>query len=382
MKLGVSFFSGLIILLLSLSFSNLNPPNNNLEGYRHFTGTLDTNMKITFDLFSQNGKISGYYYYGFPVPGDESFFQYGKTMAVEGEIIGDRFEIREKINPQSRFIGHFTDEVGMKGKWLRQTYQEEVKFEMKENYSEGSIPLKIKHFQDHQYVVQNNVTHKNMPKADIDISLLIPVSHDKSFNDTINFYITGFVLDTFMVANSYDWLMNEMANSYFGSYQTTTEGIPNIELLSSFNWEKKYTSEVLYNDHHLLSMRLEKYAYTGGAHGVGIQQNFVFDLKNQQRLQLQNIFYEGYKPRLNALIDKKLRKLNDIRSDENLEKAGFLIEKIGFTNNFFINNDGIVFYYNVYEIAPYATGPVEIMIPFYEIRGLLKKTGPVQWVNL
>jgi len=381
MRLVLIYFSFVISLIISFNSSTFQPQTRVNDGYKHYSGTLDTNMLITFDLLSQNGTITGYYYYGFPVPGDEGFFQYGKTMAVVGNIEGERFEIREKINPQSRFIGIFHDNGNMTGKWMRQTYQQEVKFELEENYNHGSIKLKSMHHYDYHYVEQNNITNKNMPKAEIDISFLVPENKNNQVADTINFYISQFASDTTIPFTTYDKLMKEMANSFFNSYQTTTEGIPNIELLSSFNWQKKYTSEVLYNDNYLLSLRLEKYAYTGGAHGVGIQNNLVFDLKKNQRILLNDLFYEGFEPRLNALIDKKLRKLNDLNSDENLQKAGFLIEEIGFTNNFFLNNDGIVFYYNVYEIAPYASGPLEIAVPYYELRGILKDQGPISWIQ-
>ena len=36
------------------------------------------------------------------------------------------------------------------------------------------------------------------------------------------------------------------------------------------------------------------------------------------------------------------------------------------TENFYLSEKGITFYYNIYEIAPYVMGPVEITLP-YEI---------------
>ncbi len=383
MRTGMlSLFVG-ILVIISLSSSNLNNIKPGFEGYKHFTGTLDTNMRITFDLFSQNGTIEGYYYYGFPVPGEESYFQFGKTMAVEGIIEGEKFRIHEKINPESRFTGTFDGDGTMQGKWARQTYQKEVRFNLSENYGNGSIPMEVYQHYDYHYVVQNNVTSKDMPKAEMDILMLFPqTGNNKMLRDTFNLYVSEFAMDTNITYSTPRRLMNAMTADFFNAYQTTTEGIPNIELLSSFNWQKRFSSEVLYNDNNILSIRMEKYAYTGGAHGVAIQGNLVFDLLKNKRIRLNDLFYDGFEPRLNALIDKKLRKLNGIAKDDNLNDAGFLIDEIEINNNFYINNDGIVFYYNVYEIAPYASGPLEISIPFYEIRGLLKNPGTVQWIDL
>jgi hypothetical protein len=372
-----------IIVLIILTSNALIRINAGLDGYKHFTGTLDTNMRITFDIFSQNGTVQGYYYYGFPVPGESSYFQFGKTMAIQGTIEGDRFHIYEKINPESRFTGTIQENGNMTGKWARRTYQKEVLFNLVENYDNGSIPLEPIDYTETQYVVQDGITSKDMPKANIEIVLLYPVaSVHPDLKDTIHHYLSEFALDTNLTFSSPTQLMKAMAHTFFSSYQTTTEGIPNIEGLASFDWQKKFTAEVLYNDNYILSIRLTKYAYTGGAHGVSIQNNLVFDLRKNAKVYLGDLFYDGFEPRLNALIDKKLRKLNGLNKSEKLKEAGFLIDEIEYNDNYFINNDGIVFYYNVYEIAPYASGPLEIFIPFYEIRGLLKDSGPIQWVDL
>ncbi|MCB2221951.1 MAG: DUF3298 and DUF4163 domain-containing protein [Bacteroidetes bacterium] len=377
-----SILVGISVFIL-LTSSSLIKINASLDGYKHFTGTLDTNMRITFDIFSQNGTVQGYYYYGFPVPGESSYFQFGKTMAIEGIIEGNRFEIFEKINPESRFTGTIGNNGSMTGKWARRTYQKEVLFNLQENYNNGSIPLTPFDYNETQYVVQEGITSKDMPKANIDILLLYPNSSaHRMLKDTIHHYLSVYALDTNLISSSPEQLMKSMAHSFFKSYQMTTEGIPNIEGLAAFDWQKKISTEVLYNDNYILSLRLTKYAYAGGAHGVSIQNNLVFNLKNNSKVHLRDLLYEGFEPRLNALIDKKLRKLNGLNKSEKLKEAGFLIDEIEYNDNFFINNDGIIFYYNVYEIAPYASGPLEIFIPFYEIRGLLKDAGPIQWVDL
>ena len=40
--------------------------------------------------------------------------------------------------------------------------------------------------------------------------------------------------------------------------------------------------------------------------------------------------------------------------------------------NYGFRKEGIVFYYNNYEIAPYAAGPSEVLIPYERIREWLK----------
>ena len=41
------------------------------------------------------------------------------------------------------------------------------------------------------------------------------------------------------------------------------------------------------------------------------------------------------------------------------------------TENFYLSKDGITFYYNVYDIAPYVMGPVKITLPYEMMQHLL-----------
>ena len=41
------------------------------------------------------------------------------------------------------------------------------------------------------------------------------------------------------------------------------------------------------------------------------------------------------------------------------------------TENFYLGKDGITFYYNVYDITPYAMGPVKVTVPFPMMEHLL-----------
>jgi len=96
---------------------------------------------------------------------------------------------------------------------------------------------------------------------------------------------------------------------------------------------------------------------------------------------MQDFFVEGYEERLNAMLNKKLRKLNGIKDDEKLKDAGFFIDYVEYNDNFYINNDGIGFFYNVYEIAAYATGTTELFCTFREVKELLNKNHPFTWIT-
>jgi hypothetical protein len=58
------------------------------------------------------------------------------------------------------------------------------------------------------------------------------------------------------------------------------------------------------------------------------------------------------------------------------DSAGVSSEELGppFTlnDNYGFRKEGIVFFYNVYEIGSYAEGPTEILIPYERLEGWLK----------
>jgi hypothetical protein len=371
---------------LSYLFFLINPvlPQSSLPDifYRHYTGVLDTTMNLTFDLFSFNGKIEGYYYYGFQLPGSEGVYQYGKTIPITGLIEGSNFSIQESFNPSSRFVGVFNQNGHITGRWERKVYQKEVPFILNSDYMDGSMPLKAFHLIREKPAVSLGPKNNNVPKAIIEIMILYPERiKDSPMKNVIDRQITRFMFNESQPVKSVELLMENIVFDFFQSYHHYVDGVENVIELTSFNWKKTLSMEVIYNANQLLSLRFRKHAYSGGGQGISIQENHVFDIRTGKKLELSDFLIPGYETRLNTMLDKKFRLLNGLKRDENLRLAGFLIDQIEYTGNFFINNDGIGFYYNVYEVAPHSTGTTELFIPFHELKPLLKQDTPFTWIS-
>jgi len=58
-------------------------------------------------------------------------------------------------------------------------------------------------------------------------------------------------------------------------------------------------------------------------------------------------------------------------------EAGFYFEQDIFTltDNFAITKEGLKFVYNPYEVAPYAFGQQEIIIPYTSLKEVIRKDG-------
>lgn len=378
LSLCIGFLSSLFFLL-NQSFSQPRLPD---IFYRHYTGILDTTMNLTFDLFSFNGKIKGYYYYGFRIPGGNGDYQYGKTIPITGHIEGSTFNIQESINSDSRFVGTFDEDGSLTGKWIRQVYQKEIPFFLNINGGDGSIKLNTFHLIRENPAIAIGNQNENVPKAIIEILILYPEKvNNPGIKEAIDQQITRFMFNGPMPVNSIELFMENIVFDFFESYHHYSEGIENIRELNSFNWKKTLSMEVIYNANQLLSLRFRKHAYSGGGQGISIQENHVFDSKSGKKLALNDFLIPGFEAKLNIMLDKKFRILNGLKRDESLRPAGFLIDQIEYSANFYINNDGIGFYYNVYEVAPYSTGTTELFIPFHELQTLLSSGHPFSWIS-
>jgi len=128
-------------------------------------------------------------------------------------------------------------------------------------------------------------------------------------------------------------------------------------------------------------VKRDNYEYKGGAHGMGTTLYYVFDLTDKRVLCICDFFREGTEERLYEIIKNELRGYNDrtaaqgtavLGDDKPLSQEIFLTDEPGVTENIFISEEGMCLNWAPYEIAPYAAGSIEILLPWKTIRPLLK----------
>ncbi len=144
-----------------------------------------------------------------------------------------------------------------------------------------------------------------------------------------------------------------------------------------YNYSKELKSKFTFNEDGVLVCQIDTYDYTGGAHGSYASTFINFDLLTGKQIRLVDLFKDGYEKELTKLLLSKLEKQNKVTSEAELEEIGYFItEPLSPTENFYLNDDGFTFYYNVYEIAPYVMGPTKIEISFSDVESLMKDENP------
>ncbi|MGI5879051.1 MAG: DUF3298 and DUF4163 domain-containing protein [Syntrophomonadaceae bacterium] len=122
--------------------------------------------------------------------------------------------------------------------------------------------------------------------------------------------------------------------------------------------------KVTYNNHGLLSLYIDQYEYTGGAHGITYRTPYNTDLKTGSDIKLADVFKPGsnYKDAINKAIKAEIAK-----NPENYFEPEMGFQGIKEDQSFTLQPGGITIYFQLYDIAPYAFGIPEFKIPFKQL---------------
>lgn len=128
-----------------------------------------------------------------------------------------------------------------------------------------------------------------------------------------------------------------------------------------------YARYKLTNNSDIISFYIDYYQFSGGAHGITNRIAYNIEESTGMEMQLKDIFKGDYKDVINKEISRQISKDPDRYFTG---KDGF--NGIGDNQSFYIKNSKLVIYFGLYEIAPYASGISEFIIPNNLIEGNFK----------
>lgn len=176
----------------------------------------------------------------------------------------------------------------------------------------------------------------------------------KSLNDTINRHL----VTQFGIADKSDNNLDQLADDF---------------LKSGLDFRLNTNTEVIREDSSILIMELSGYKFLGGARGYTLTNFINWNTKSGKKIELEDIFTDGYATSLKSVAEKIFRKQEKL-SDSAALKPNYLFPggKFELNNNFLITPIGIRFLYNQYEIKPYPAGETNLLIPYSDILSLLR----------
>jgi hypothetical protein len=160
----------------------------------------------------------------------------------------------------------------------------------------------------------------------------------------------------------------ELMDSFIKSYEDLKKDFPEDVI----GWEGKIKGSVDYSTDNVLNLKINHYTYTGGAHGYEGNRSLLFDPKTGKALTYKDIFKD--ENAFKQFAETKFREKFKIPASKNINSTGLMFEKEKFTlpQNIFFKENGLLLFYNSYEIAAYAEGQKELLLPYSEVDQYIK----------
>lgn len=113
----------------------------------------------------------------------------------------------------------------------------------------------------------------------------------------------------------------------------------------------------------------------GGAHPSPYYHTITFDLEGRREMKLGDLFKKGttYMEKISQICIQDLEKRKV--SDSDWIKGGASPKKENY-ETFYLNRKGLVVLFPPYQVACYAAGPQEVLIPYEKIKDILAFDAP------
>lgn len=150
----------------------------------------------------------------------------------------------------------------------------------------------------------------------------------------------------------------EALHQFNSSYQDMNEEFPD----ETIKYEASIDSDLSYQSENVISIAIDSYVFTGGAHGYGGISYLTIDPKNGKKITNKSLL--SNKEKFTTYSEKQFRAENKIPEGESINSTGFFFEddKFELPENIGITPNDIILYYNQYEISSYTGGPIELKL--------------------
>ena len=140
------------------------------------------------------------------------------------------------------------------------------------------------------------------------------------------------------------------------------------EEANNLNWELEIQGEFGEKYDNYINYVIDRSSYFGGAHGLFALTPIVMDMSTGRAVS-DEVFLRGIsRERLIELIDiHKFDDLMDELKDGFREEDVFYVDTIEPSPYFSVDEEGITYYYQPYDVAPYVFGVIQIEIPWSDL---------------
>lgn len=204
----------------------------------------------------------------------------------------------------------------------------------------------------------------------VSLSFTYPEFHGKQpLSDSLQCWINQRILGP--EADSFKKDNHHLAQEWFDDYDQYSGSIEDYRI----PWSLERRIEMIFQSSNLISLHFNEFSFTGGAHPMQIDIFQSFEESSGNKIVLSDLTYDDHLfQQLTELAEEQFRFTYELLENENLDDAGFyfLDGTFNLPENFAFTEFGILFYYNVYEVAPYATRPIAIELPYRDLKNIVR----------
>ena len=136
------------------------------------------------------------------------------------------------------------------------------------------------------------------------------------------------------------------------------------------SWEDRLSGSFQEKYKNYRNYLVSYYSFRGGAHGIQTLSNIVFDAKTGEQVQEADLFAPGYEAPVAQLLRLAVQSAMEEEDPELMQLVQ--LEEVVPNGNFSVGENGMEWFYQPYEVGPYALGIVSASLSWEELKPFLK----------
>lgn len=201
---------------------------------------------------------------------------------------------------------------------------------------------------------------------DTEINIATPYFEGFAVADEMNHRIKNIVANEIGEANAAAFGLKQ----YNEERRKNGEADAQVSLMTNYDYSQSG---------NILSIRLNTYSYTGGAHGMSWVTAITANTGSNEIYALKDLFKEGIN--YNEILTNKIIEAMQNTPDLYFPEAVETIRNKNGNFQYYIDGKQLVIYFDLYDIAPYVAGIQKFAFDIADFEGLLKDEVLTQFVN-
>lgn len=139
--------------------------------------------------------------------------------------------------------------------------------------------------------------------------------------------------------------------------------------ISAAQWRLDGDAKKLARYGDLLTITVNTYLYTGGAHGMPVAHWLNWDLTQERQLSLADVIEPGQEEAFWKLVAESHQQWLDTQNTDKDFRQNW---PFAHSDDFKLDHDGLVLLYGVYTLGPYSMGEVKLSVPKEKLKGVIR----------